>query len=714
MFIGDDGDGIDFYGGKPYFYRPGLRTLRRCGAICLLIVITLISSLLIGLYVPSAPIVGNGHPQEEGTTTTDEMILSGEELAMLDGEDLLSLGGEDLFKIAELVDQKCQAQLLKTAEGRWKCEKICSGHLCCFDTDEDGYSCRADESKMCSVYSGCQAIVETINVADDGLHGGFGDDEDLFEEEKYDDDFVMMYYDDGVNEKPSGGGGSSNAILYKPATDDDYEEENVSGSVGSLAIDNYCTESMVATAAGREECENLCQDHYCCFDTKSWNNCRKDPDKMCPLFASCEVLMLDVADIGLDKNSDGVISNEEILSGSHSIGVACSESNVATPAGKQECESLCSSHLCCFSNKFNCRDDPGQMCGTTYAPCEILSVMSAEEGKANGIVFWDDQQEQASDNPVPENAIAAQLSDDLVFQIQQEINSSCKDESSTSCFNYCKDWFCCFEADEEQECRSMKNSICYLYDKCENAATSSSNRPTTQQQQTIAQQPQQQQQQQQQQNDDLQSSYQPQQQQSSQQQSDYRPQVQQQQQTQQQQQSDYRPPVQQQQQQPQQNLSYDAYTQQQYNANSQSQQPVQQEPMPPPPQQQQQQQQQQNGFQTQPFAQPPPPPQQQQQQQQIMQPLSPQPPVQQQQLPLPSPPQQQQQQQSSLSSTQQQQQSNTPPPRPPPARCIPDGDDTLHTETYSDDWNDDSYDRCKRWEMKYGMKITEYLDLYGA
>ena len=95
-----------------------------------------------------------------------------------------------------------------------------------------------------------------------------------------------------------------------------------------------------------------------------------------------------------------------------------------------------------------------------------------------------------------------------------------------------------------------------------------------------------------------------------------------------------------------------------------------------------------------------------------MQPLSPQPPVQQQQLPLPpSPPQQQQQQQQSNNNSMT---INTPPPRPPPARCIPDGDDALHTETYSDDWNDDSYDRCKRWEMKYGMKITEYLDLYGA
>lgn len=63
----------------------------------------------------------------------------------------------------------------------------------------------------------------------------------------------------------------------------------------------------------------------------------------------------------------------------------------------------------------------------------------------------------------------------------------------------------------------------------------------------------------------------------------------------------------------------------------------------------------------------------------------------------------------------------TPPPqepvqtsaavKPPPIRCIPDGDDEIHTEIYSDDWNDDRYDRCKRWEKKHGMTITEYWDM---
>ena len=53
------------------------------------------------------------------------------------------------------------------------------------------------------------------------------------------------------------------------------------------------------------------------------------------------------------------------------------------------------------------------------------------------------------------------------------------------------------------------------------------------------------------------------------------------------------------------------------------------------------------------------------------------------------------------------------PPPPPPIRCIPDGDDDFHTELYTDDWNDDRFDRCKRWENKHGMTVAEYWDMQG-
>ncbi|KAL7431795.1 hypothetical protein ACHAXM_002800 [Skeletonema potamos] len=678
-FISDDGGG-DYYfddGPKFYFYRPGITTLRRCGAICILIAITVIGSVLIGVYIP--PSIG----EDNHLIGTLEMVDEGKV--------------EQLFKIAESVSQHCEVSKLHTAEGRWECERLCVNHLCCFDTLGDGYGCRGDESKNCVVYSGCEVLVDNLedNKSQQGedlddsvdLDGGFGDDG-----ENHNDDF-MSYYDDGDS------GSANNAILYKPnggnKDQSTTQAQQSQVAVGSLSVDNYCTESMVKTSAGRRECEKLCQDHHCCFNPVPRNSCRKDPDKMCSTYASCEVLTLDIDADFLDANNDGTTTQEEIAIVSHTIGEACAESKINTPSGKQECEALCSSHLCCFSNsEFNCRSDSDKSC-PTFAPCEILNVIAAEEA---GIVFWNDSDQ------IPNNIIdTIQLSDEQKLQMQQDFSSNCKVETSPACFNVCKDWFCCFESSEEKSCRNQSNNICNFVEKCKVAALSSDiptqqqqqqQQPSTQAQDDFQAQPSSQQQQMQQQPDDFeQPSLQP-QQPTPQQQDDYyqddfvqtepsvyyqdyffqiEPSVQPMQQDQsdfrpQQDQSDFRPqPAQQQQEQNsfQSGQQQDGFSQ---------------------PQQQQQQitQQQQNG--TQPLGQPVLLPQMQPQQQT-------------------QPAQQQQSNTSPVSSK---------PPRPPPSRCIPTGDDELHTELFTDDWNDDVYDRCKRWESKYGMKISVYLDLYGV
>jgi len=886
-FIGEDG-GDYFYdgsGSKSYLYRPGITTLRRCGAIFILLAITVLSSVLIGIYIP--PSVGEGH-------NIETMKILG------DGE-------EELFKIAESINQRCEASKLHSAKGRRQCERLCKNHLCCFDTIGDGYSCRGDESKNCGVYSGCEVLVDSFEELEPSgedkdqvqkgeelddvvaLDGGFGGDED---DGFYTDDF-LMYYDD--EEKGDGDTFGSNAIFYNPGGQSTATQAQAS-SIGSLAVDNFCTKTMVKTVDGRKHCETLCKDHHCCFDPVPRNSCRKDPDKMCPSYASCEVLTLDIGTDILDANNDGTTTHHEIKVGSQVIGAACAEAKINTPSGKEECEAVCASHHCCFSRTdFNCRSDPEKSC-PAYAACEILNVLAAEEGKANGVVYWDDYEGGESD---PYNAVAAiELSDEQKLHIKQEINNNCKVKTSPDCFHACRDWFCCFESSDEKSCRSSTNNLCNLVQQCEVAAVSADilfpsepQEEVDQEQDDVQDQPSSQQQIQPQQEDDYyqddflpegdnpqaqpspqqmqqqdldlqQSSFRPQQQDAAQssvqqmqeqdddfnsqeedflleeedesqpepssqqeegqssvqqtqhQQADFRPQPAQQQQqadsrpqppqqqqndfqqqpAQQQQQADFRPqPAQQQQQQQQNDFQQQPAQQQQQNdfqqqdgfqpqvqqqssqnqSNTQPMQPQQndfqqqdeffqpqkqndfqsqndflppmqqQQPQQPlqqqndqyqpnmqPPQQQQPQQQQQNGSQTQPqymqqedFS----------QQQQQQQPITPQQqngqrldqPAEQQQFEQPNPMEQNNYQppvQTLPQQTQpatQQQQSNTnaaisKPPRPPPARCIPTGDDELHTELYNDDWNDDSYDRCKRWESKYGMKITQYLDLYGV
>merc|ERR1712183_284700 len=50
---------------------------------------------------------------------------------------------------------------------------------------------------------------------------------------------------------------------------------------------------------------------------------------------------------------------------------------------------------------------------------------------------------------------------------------------------------------------------------------------------------------------------------------------------------------------------------------------------------------------------------------------------------------------------------------PPPVRCIPEGDDEVFDEVFTEDLNDDRLTRCRRWEKKYGMSIAKYWDGHG-
>eukprot|EP00986_Skeletonema_menzelii_P011727 scaffold6148_cov140-Skeletonema_menzelii.AAC.1 len=412
-FVTEDGGDFfydDIVTTNSLFYRPGMKTLRRCGAIFILIAITALSSVLIGIYIPP---------------TIDEDI---ETLKVLGDE------GAELFKLAESINQHCEATKLHSANGRRKCEKLCKNHLCCFDTIEDGYSCSGDESKNCGVYGGCEVLVDSFEgemqpsetkdqvqkgeALDDvvSLDGGFGD-----EFEDYNDDFVMYYDDDEKGDSDPYGG---DAIFWNPGGQSTTTQAEA--QVGSFSVENVCTESLIKTLDGRNHCETLCKDHHCCFDLVPKKSCRTDPDKMCSTYASCEILTLDIGTDALDSNSDGTTTHEEIKIGSQAIGAACAESNVNTPSGKQECDAVCSSHHCCFTHTdFNCRSDPDKNC-PAYAACEILNVIAAEEGKANGVVYYDNHQ-MGDNNSDPHNTVAAiQLNEEQKLQIKQVINKSCK------------------------------------------------------------------------------------------------------------------------------------------------------------------------------------------------------------------------------------------------------------------------------------------------
>ncbi len=70
--------------------------------------------------------------------------------------------------MAMSVDEHCHLGQLKTAMGRWECQKICHDHFCCFDVEDQGggakdsvqsHNYRKDPKKLCLIFAGCEALV---------------------------------------------------------------------------------------------------------------------------------------------------------------------------------------------------------------------------------------------------------------------------------------------------------------------------------------------------------------------------------------------------------------------------------------------------------------------------------------------------------------------------------------------------------------------------
>eukprot|EP01082_Thalassiosira_pseudonana_P009820 g9045.t1 g9045 contig34:724975-727441(-) len=202
------------------YYRPGERTLKRCIMFLIVVAIVLLSGAMIGFNVPHKSV-------------------------NLD---------ESLSRFAPM-SNFTEAEALEIAE----------------NIENDGYSCQGDESKMCSVYAGCEILVEEEKVM-----------EAVESESELDSGSVVTTGGGAVNgySPPSGGvviiggdgqviGGSEAAAAQQIAND----------------IDRTCAQFY--TAGGRAECWAKCKDRMCCFEEPL---CKNQPNKQCSLYSGCGVL----------------------------------------------------------------------------------------------------------------------------------------------------------------------------------------------------------------------------------------------------------------------------------------------------------------------------------------------------------------------------------------------------------------------------------------
>ena len=190
-----------------------------------------------------------------------------------------------------------------------------------------------------------------------------------------------------------GGGDVTTLDLLGNYYNDDYvNDEQILLAISEQVV-TKCSLDNLDTNFGRGECQLLCQSHMCCFigldddgtfatdnDDADFKGCASDPEKMCAVYAGCEVLVTifnddfssdssekenaisDTAKIPpmptqqtitppssfSSSSSTATTNNAELQLISQVITIACSNDNLHTRHGMQECAALCTQSVCCF------------------------------------------------------------------------------------------------------------------------------------------------------------------------------------------------------------------------------------------------------------------------------------------------------------------------------------------------------------------------------
>jgi len=154
-------------------------------------------------------------------------------------------------------------------------------------------------------------------------------------------------------------------------------------------VTSKCAYDNLNTERGREECQQLCFNHMCCFIDGSdadaqfevhKYSCATDPNKMCAAYAGCESLVV-AEDDAIIYNANGVdvfgkkknttdesmtnmensqeeqyqsvtnttTTSSELQLVQQVITSVCHKDNLHTRHGINECASLCNPSMCCFN-----------------------------------------------------------------------------------------------------------------------------------------------------------------------------------------------------------------------------------------------------------------------------------------------------------------------------------------------------------------------------
>jgi len=242
-------------------------------------------------------------------------------------------------------------------------------------------------------------------------------------------------------------------------------------------IDTVCSEDSVAKASGRSECQKLCKDQLCCFETGAYG-CANDKSKNCLAYVGCETLVSTSKTYIDIENKQTATAATLAVGGADNVDVdevdefitaletACSESSLRTLEGIQQCHSKCQTHLCCFTTNValtanDCSNMHVEAC-SAYKPCERL-VTPVKQKKSPSIIPTLPAPSNGNSKPM---ALAETISE--MCTLPKDLSEITQDWVG-NCHAVCASHMCCLVDDSiGSNCRAEVGSqVCDTYSPCE-------------------------------------------------------------------------------------------------------------------------------------------------------------------------------------------------------------------------------------------------------
>ena len=384
-----DFDGDSFHSQRSTSYRMGERTLKRCIGIMFVVAIVVLSGALIGINIISKD-DSVGEPLTKGTPSS-------------------SLTEEEKLSVAESVNEACSPLSIESSDGRHKCQHICRDHLCCFDGDEDGFSCQDDSNKSCSVYAGCVILVE-----------------DLLKE-------------------------SSGQTAV----------EHIDPVTLAARINDAC--SNIKSSMGKLECRQACEDHMCCFESDPSMNCHQDKKMECSTYKACAVLSGDT-----NENVDnGTVNTAGKPLPSWDTAEADASLNENKPAATAP--PLPSWDTAEPQPAEDAVEKIDYTSDTSNPEGQVVTIGDSSEinGPSTNQVSIPSPDNGGSDSSYQFSPLASSATSSEGV-MQADVDLVCQNTSNPSdknkCAKLCAEYMCCFESHEEKAC--FTNSDCSIYGSC--------------------------------------------------------------------------------------------------------------------------------------------------------------------------------------------------------------------------------------------------------